>query len=62
MKNNIKSQWILETRIAIHITIVKGQHGHHDCEENITDMSYIEIITQLYTKDQLLHLYYKLAT
>ena len=47
---NIKSLWyllwIFETRIAI--TIMRDQHQHHDWEEDITIMSNIEIIAQLY--------------
>ena len=47
---NIKSLWyllwIFETRIAI--TIMRDQHQHHDCEEDITIISNIEIIVQLY--------------
>ena len=46
---NIKSLWyllwIFETRIAI--TIMRDQYQHHDCEEDITIMSNIDIIAQL---------------
>ena len=38
--------WIFETRIAI--TVMTNQHQHHNCEEDITMLDIIEIITQLY--------------
>ena len=48
---NIKSLccllWIFETRISI--TIIRNQHQHHDCEEDITMFDIIKIIAQLYS-------------
>ena len=44
---NIKSLyyllWIIETRIAI--TIITTQYQHHDCEEVITILYIIDIIS-----------------